>query len=370
MKDLNIYIVKKFYDTYIIFKNKYNLENIIFNNIKVNINFTDEIIYTQEGLKKYDCLIKHNPNYKKETIEIMYKNMVFINTFLKYDILENKNTLIDDIKLFPYTFYLYDFNKKIIKNKIKEYNNLYNGNMINTDYGIEYWIVKENYNNRGIGTFLCKTEDLYKIKKKDIIIQKYLEIPSLIDKKKYDIRMYLFIIPKVIYKDDKYQLLYKNNKLVLNYYIHNIMLYKYSLNIYDINDKDIKTHLTNTYIQNTKNYYFIDNNDNDIKKNIKSKIISYLSNDITQKYIYKSINKYPFFYQIIGIDSIISKNKQIYIVDVNTKSSLHYEEINDTYLNIACLQRVFRTIYKLKYNRKYKINKKIKNYLEKIKFIE
>ena len=85
---------------------------------------------------------------------------------------------------------------------------------------------------------------LLNIKKKNIIIQKYLEKPHLIDNKKVDFRVHLFIIPKIIYKDNKYQIKYKNNKIVLHYYFHNQILLKYSFNNYNLNDKNIKTHLT------------------------------------------------------------------------------------------------------------------------------
>ena len=63
---------------------------------------------------------------------------------------------------------------------------------------------------------------------------------------------------------------------------------------------------------------------------------------------------------------VVNSNQHVFIIDVNTKPGLHYEYLDDSYLVIACLQRVFRTIYKLKYNKKYKINKNINNYLEKI----
>jgi hypothetical protein len=257
MNDLNIYVIQRFYNTYTNFINKYNLENIIFKNKKININFIDK--FNINNLNNYDCIIKFKPNYSNEAIKIMYENMIFINTFLKYEILENKNTSINNITLFPYSFYLLNIDNKIIDSKIEEYNFLYNSNKINKDFGKDLWIIKENYSNRGIGTFLCKTMDLYKINKKDIVIQKYLEKTYIINKKKIDIRIYVLIIPKIIYKNNKYQLLYINNKLILNYYLHNILLYKNSLNDYDVNDTDIKTHLTNTFVQKEKNFFFLEN---------------------------------------------------------------------------------------------------------------
>ncbi len=366
MKDINIYIIQRFYDNYINFLNNYNLENIIFKNKKVNINFINK--FNIDKLKNYDIIIKFQPNYSKDALNIMLKNIVFINTFLKYEILENKNTLVNNVKLFPYSFYMYNIDKDIINDKINEYNKFYDNNLINKDFGKDLWIVKENYSNRGIGTFICNTSELYKINKQDIVIQKYLENTYTINKKKIDIRVHLFIIPKVKFINGKYQLYYKNNKLVLNYYLHNLMLYKYTHNDYDVNDKDIKTHLTNNFVQNGKNYFFLENQSHkqNIKNNIKYKLISYIFNKNTQDNIYKCIDNYNYFYQIIGIDLIVTNNNESYIVDINTKPGLHNNEFDNTYLLISFLQRVFRTIYKLKYNKKYNINKNIKNYLEKL----
>jgi hypothetical protein len=168
MKDINIYIIQRFYDNYINFLNNYNLENIIFKNKKVNINFINK--FNIDKLKNYDIIIKFQPNYSKDALNIMLKNIVFINTFLKYEILENKNTLVNNVKLFPYSFYMYNIDKDIINDKINEYNKFYDNNLINKDFGKDLWIVKENYSNRGIGTFICNTSELYKINKQDIVI--------------------------------------------------------------------------------------------------------------------------------------------------------------------------------------------------------
>ena len=295
--------------------------------------------------------------------------MVFINTFLKYNLLENKNTLINNIKIFPFSFYLKDFKQDIIKEEINKYNKLYDNNKINKDFGKDYWIVKDNYSNRGIGTIVCKTEDLYKINKKDIVIQKYLEKPHLINNKKVDIRLYLLIIPKIEFKDGKYQIAYKNNKILLNYYLNNLILFKNSFNEFNLTDTDLKTHLTNWFVQDrtliVKNFIFIEDQIL-YKTNIKYKILLYISDPNIQKTIYESINNYPFFYQIVGIDMIITNNQDVYIVDTNTNANVHFDEIDNTYLMVACLQRIFRVIFKLKYNKKLKINKNLITYLEKL----
>jgi len=364
-KSINFYITKYYEEPFNIIINRYKLNKNIFQNEIIDINIYHN--FDINILNKYDIIIKMKTNYSNEVKKLMLSYKTFINTFINYHLLQYKNILVNKINLYPYSYYLKKSNINEIEKVINIYNNKYNNDEIDKDFGKDYWIVKDNDNNRGINMNIYKTDELLKIKRDNIIIQKYLEKTYQIKNKKVDIRVHLIILPIIEYKDNNYQIKYKNNKIKLHYYLHNYILCKYSYNDFNLDDKNLKTHLTNQYIQgydNTNNFLL---KDQIILKKIKKKLKEFIKQKNIEEIIYNCIDNYPYFYQIIGIDLIISHtNHNIYIIDINTNVGLSYDTIYKSYLMILCLQRVIRIIYKLKYNKKYKINKNLISYLEKI----
>ena len=53
---------------------------------------------------------------------------------------------------------------------------------------------------------------------------------------------------------------YNDNNIKLHYYLHNIIFGRYTTVNYDMNNKNMKAHLTNAYIQGSQtNFIFNDN---------------------------------------------------------------------------------------------------------------
>jgi hypothetical protein len=128
---------------------------MMFDRENVNINFISDY----DDNINYDVIIKFKNNYKNADIIKMNKNKKFINFFIKKnDELSNKKLLRKNIDLYPYTFYIKNFDKEKIENNIIRYNNLYKNNDIKKDYGENVWIVKDNRGQMGIGTDFYSTE--------------------------------------------------------------------------------------------------------------------------------------------------------------------------------------------------------------------
>jgi len=353
--DINIYVTQYYIKSINEIINKYNLENDIFKNKKLIINIYKKFEY--DMIQKYNIIIKMKNNYTIDILKLMLINKIYINFFKNYNILGYKNILKNNDYLYPYTFYFNNYNIDIIKNNISIYNEKFKNNKINKQFGNELWIVKDNIGARGINTNIYTFDELLTLNKNNIIIQKYLEYPYLVDNKKHDIRVHLIIIPKIIKINNKYELKYKNNKLQLHYYLHNVILGKFCYNNYDKNDKNLITHLTNQYIQGYEKYNNYIFYDNDIYDLIKKKLLKFIFQNNIQDIIYNCIDDYPYFYQIIAFDILITQDKKdIFIIDVNTNPGLSYDDILKTKLMNLTLQRVIRSIYKLKYNLKIKIN--------------
>jgi hypothetical protein len=82
----------------------------------------------------------------------MKKNFTFINFFINSGILGHKNIIQKNIYLYPYSFYIKQFNIQEINKNIKKYNKYYNNNFIHKDFGKDLWIVKDNIGYKGINT--------------------------------------------------------------------------------------------------------------------------------------------------------------------------------------------------------------------------
>ena len=155
------------------------------------------------------------------------------------------------------------------------------------------FILKKKYGGRGIGTFLIKYDNnfynnilnnhnnnnnnknnndikflskIFQINEDDIkntyIVQKYIENPYLKDGKKSDLSVHFIIV--------KY-----NDKMIL--FLHDNIIFRSTKVDYDVNNLDIKTHLTNVAIQGI-NIKLLDdeikdeNNIKEIKNNVKKNV--------------------------------------------------------------------------------------------------
>lgn len=360
LPNIHIYLSKYYIDMFDDLEKYYDFSNNIFLNQKLNIiyHYNFDINY----LDKYDIIIKMKSNYSQHVLNIMKTNIIFINTFIDFITLENKNIIMNNNKLYPFTFYLSSVNIDIIQYHLNVYNNKYNNNEIDIDFGKEYWIVKDNLGNRGINTELYNTNELLSLKRKDVIIQKYLEKPFFHEpKRKVDLRVHFLIYPKIIKnkQTNKYEIKYsKNDKIKLSFYLHKLVISRYTLSDYDLNNKDMTKHLTNLHIQtehaSSNSYYDISTI---LYKRIKDKIKLFLKSKEIKDKIYEGTKNYPYFYQIVALDLLLTNTKHdIYIIDFNLNPGIYSKTLFKTRFILLCFQKIFRMIYKLKYNIKVKNN--------------
>ena len=293
------------------------------------------------------------------------KNITIMNNIEYNYLLMNKDIIID-LKSTPYTFNinfnnLY-YNKKKMKEKINNYK-------YNKYFGNKYWILKNTKSGRGIGTLLVTTDELllletnkrfineisnFKNKKTSYIIQKYLENPVIYDNKKYDIRVHILLLTKL-------------DKNIINYkfYLYKEIIARLTTKNFNLYDKDKKSHLTNMAVQNELNTYnfkdFVDNEIYDkVYKNIYIQVKELLLSD---KFIniLKNINKYPYCYDIIGLDVLLDNDYNTYIIDLNVNPSIKSNIFNKDVLypfdnynesNINMIECILFRIIKLYNNKK------------------
>ena len=341
---------------------------IIFDILTIKYNFINNYDNNVDIIIK----AKNNINYN-----ILNKKKIIINSFNNSFLLMDKK-LLNNYIITPYNFEikfqkLY-YDKKLMKTMIDNYNNYYNNNL-----GNDIWILKNTTSGQGIGTILLKKDELLKldqneefIKERNIFkentsytIQKYLEKPFLYNNKKGDIRVFIIIY---CYK--------KNNKLIYKFYTYNKLLFKYSNLDYDINNLDKYIHLTNVSIQNIyylkkQLYNIINNNDYDnIYNDIKLKLKQQMSNKYFKDFFIN--NKLEYVYEIYGVDFLLDKDYNTYLIDFNTTIGLNslyiYNNILKQKENIQFNMLIMIILKLLKIYNKEKnfINEKNKNKYKKL----
>lgn len=189
------------------FINNFEIKTINFNkkNKKYFVTFyTKYKNYYLKVLKSYNLEIgflnySHNlflngfnrNNYKKINKNIIISKYQKIYEYIDVDDFYMKNKLYQNYKYMKKLFYndfnymcetfTFPKNKKIIKNKFKNYK-----------FSLDnLWLVKPIASAKGNGIFIFKS--LKDIKLNNYIITKFITNPNLINKKKYDLRLYVLI---------------------------------------------------------------------------------------------------------------------------------------------------------------------------------
>ncbi|ANQ08099.1 Tubulin-tyrosine ligase [Plasmodium coatneyi] len=238
---------------------------------------------------------------------------------------------------YPNTFVLPE-NKNIIKYILNSNNK-------------DYYIMKPDCGSMGIGVkVIHKYSDIninilngYNC----YIVQKYIDNPLLMYKKKFDFRIYILLLPGKHYPKiylskigfarlctEEYK---KKKRYIYNTFIH---LTNYSINkdnekyirrknIHDKNNN--KQLLSDVFIYLKNNGYDID----DIWKQIKK--ITCLTSLAIYSYIKEKI-KYNFnnnfyFYQLIGLDILLDDTGKAWLLEVNSNPSLRIDYIDPSYTN-------------------------------------
>lgn len=204
----------------------------------------------------------------------------------------------------------------------------------------ELWICKPTNCNQGKGIFLIKgkQELLNYIEKKkkngknnisSRIIQRYIASPLLIQGRKFDIRVFMLI----------------GSTRPYNVFFHSGYL-RLSVNLYDTESRDLKTHLTNQYVQKRHPNYseskedtvwsmehfqnYLDGDGLSEKYNLKSNWVFTELHEKMKKIAYivfKSaqcrLTPKVGLFDLYGLDFMLDENLNVWLLEVNTNPSMH-----------------------------------------------
>lgn len=263
--------------------NMYNIRKCLENSeyIKVVESEKDaQILFTKPTLT-YDYVKKKNQwqNYNKDIRNICHK--------------KNLNELVKDTNFSIKTEY-------IENGKIPESVKLWNKDQL--------LICKPQNDSCGRGIHVKPYTDMMKFIKKNkldkYLLQEYIE-SKLINEKKFDLRLYVFI-------DDKG-----------DYFLSEHGFLRFAQKKYNPNKNDRSIHLTNTSVAG-KNAEIIPFNTWDEKHKYLHSIHQVIGE--TVKRFYKSQSSKNFF-QLLGCDIMIDSNDTIRLIEINKKPSTKY--IND-----------------------------------------
>ncbi len=297
-------------------------ENIIYdqncyNNMKKN-NFENKTILYYDHKKKF------NENFVPFYTEFIfnnndsYENLIKkIDNYLEINKNENRNK-IDITFIFKRKYgsngngtFLIKYDNNFYKNIINYHNN-------------------DNFNNNKMYNYLIKKIQIREDEiKNSYVVQKYIENPYLKDGKKSDLGVHFIIV--------KY-----GGKIQL--FLHNNIIFKSTILDYDINNLDIKIHLTNTSLQN-ENKKLLDNEIEDvnnikqIKNNVKNNVNDFCNSSKFKKLLkkLKKNNKCFNFCYMTRFDLVLTDDIKTYIIEINDYAigleSFYQEDIKKLNIN-------------------------------------
>ena len=239
----------------------------------------------------------------------------------------------------------------------------------------QFWIVKPVALCQGKGIFL--TQNINEIPNNySYIASKYINNPFLINKKKFDLRIYVFV----------------TSIMPLRIYRYNEGLTRFSSNDYNQNKNDRCAHLTNYAVnKNNKNYvknmkpFEIDYNSSKwtlasfkqyLKEhNINSELIFDKIDDIviktlisSENNLYNAITKYCSFqencFELYGFDILIDDNLNCWLMEVNLSPNLHFDAPIDLKIKGEMMAEIFDILRIVPYdirNEIYENNNKFSN---------
>ena len=381
------------------FKDQTNINELIksINSINKNVEF-DEITLKQEDKNYYVTYEAYDDYYSRESVWKVLNNSGIIRSFSHFNThnLLIKNPYKDDLaemgliptfqKIFSYT------NFKIISHKDLTYLNYYNMRAIfpnDFDYMPEtfrfpeekeileqkfrnykinendLWLIKPKTGSLGNGIYifedLSKTPDVY-------ILTKYISNPHLINKLKYDFRIYLLITglaPLKLYLYKEGMIRFATEEYILNKN-HLTELYRHltNVNINEKNKKDYKKAIDADTDEGSKwslhvyeNYCKSKNIDyQKIRKQmadiaIKS-MLSVLDEFIDK--IKENGTKDRNHFKLLGFDFLLDENLKVHLLEINDRPSLLMGDINDRKLKPQLVADCLNIVGIIPYSHDYK----------------
>ena len=193
------------------------------------------------------------------------------------------------------------------------------------------WIVKPGKKSRGREIRLFNSiEEIKKYTQnpQQWIVQKYIENPLLINKKKFDIRQWVLV----------------TNSEPLTIWIYNSSYLRFSVEDYDVNDlQNLFVHLTNNSISKKSKHFSLSNiegcmwNNRRFSEYLKEKY----NEDVWQEQIFpriKDIVKWSLFsvgnlgrknsFEILGYDFMIDDRMNVWLIEVNSSPAMDYSTVS------------------------------------------
>ncbi|CAD8061099.1 unnamed protein product [Paramecium primaurelia] len=206
------------------------------------------------------------------------------------------------------------------------------------------YIAKPDAGSQGDGIYLIKK--LKDIKTNEsMVIQQYISKPLLIDKKKFDLRLYVLITsldPYLCYINKEGLARFctvdyeqPNDKNLRNPFMHltNYSLNKKSTNFQFYNGKnilDINEGTKRTYSSIQKNLEILGYNNQDVENQIDSLIVAYLKSLLpflafNQKLVFQKRVAEVKCFQVLGFDILLDEKGKPWLLEVNSNPSLQIE---------------------------------------------
>ena len=381
------------------YKNQTNVNELIkeLNDINKDVQF-DEIIIQKNDKKYYVTYEAYDDYYSRESVWKVLNYSGIIRSFAHYNThnLLIKNPLKDDLvemglipkyqKMFSYT------NFKIISHKDLTYLNYFamkkkfqkDFDYMPEAYGYpadkdkieekfknyqldenDLWLIKPKTGSLGEGIYifenLTKTPDVY-------LITKYISNPHLINKLKYDFRIYVLVtglkpLKIYLYKEGMVRFAteeYNKDKNHLN------ELYRHLTNVHinEKNKKDYKKAKNADTDEGSKwslkvyeNYCKLNNIDyNYIRKQMGDISIKSLLSVVDQfvDKIKENGTKDRNHFKLLGFDYLLDENFKVYLLEINDRPSLLMGDINDRKLKPQLVADCLNIIGIIPYSHDYK----------------
>ena len=324
---------KKYFVTYEPYEENYKRESVmsVLNHSGIIRSFSD--------FNTHNLLIK-NPGYSQLGKMGMIPNLQKIFSYSNFKVITNKDLTYkyyavmnrnypNDYTYMP-TSFSYPEEKKLILHKFKNYK-------ISPE---NLWLIKPKLGSLGEGIYIFK--DLDNVPD-DYIITKYIHNPHLINKYKYDFRLYVLVtglspLKLYLYKDGMIRFTTEEYSLDLNkledLYIHvtNVHINKKNKNIYK-KAHDADTDEGSKWSLQVYEKY-CNNNGIDYKKireqmaDISIKSILAVR-DLFLDQIEENGTKDRNHFKLFGYDFLVDEELKVHLIEVNGRPSLLMGDIND-----------------------------------------
>ena len=328
-----------------------------------------------------------HPNKMREIIRVMNRNQKFNHYPCTFQ-LGRKDNLYKHIKnyrrMFPdlYTFLPATY---LIPSDAKKFENDFKKNKK------ALWIVKPVNMSRGRGVHILKGEEEFKYLFKKFIgltnshclISRYIDKPHLINKKKYDLRIYVLVVSFsplriYIYNNGLVRFATENYKKsdFDNVFIH---LTNYSINKNNLKYKpNHNSNLDNLKNNNEEEGENMEDNEDIIDDNFsKWSLVEYrhffkkMGNEKIMDKIWKqiediviktiltvydeyykeiSLNKINCLFELYGFDILIDENYKAWLMEVNVNPSLHCTSTLDLNIKTDLITDIFNIVGIIPYN--------------------